>query len=149
MRAVVQRVERAQVTVGQDVVGRIGPGLCVFVGIGRLDGADDAALLAEKTVALRIFEDAEGKMNKSLLEVGGALLAVSQFTLYGDARKGRRPSFTDAMAPEPAQALFESFCEHCRKAGVEVQTGRFRAEMRVDILNDGPVTILLDSKKLF
>ena len=150
MRAVVQRVSRAEVRVEGEVVGRIGRGLCVLVGAGAGDGAEDVAYLADKVVNLRIFEDDEGKMNRSLLEVGGGLLAVSQFTLYGDVRKGRRPSFVDALEPVAAERLYEDFVAAARRAGVaEVATGRFRAMMEVDLVNWGPVTILLDSRKEF
>jgi len=150
MRAVVQRVSRAEVRVEGEVVGRIGRGLCVLVGAGAGDGAEDVAYLADKVVNLRIFEDDEGKMNRSLLEVGGGLLAVSQFTLYGDVRKGRRPSFVDALEPVAAERLYEDFVAAARRAGVaEVATGKFRAMMEVDLVNWGPVTILLDSRKEF
>jgi D-tyrosyl-tRNA(Tyr) deacylase len=149
MRAVVQRVRSAKVSVADEVVGQIGAGLCVLVGVGKDDADTDADQLADKVLGLRIFEDAEGKMNKSLLESGGSVLAVSQFTLFGDARKGRRPSFTDAMEPAGANRLFERFCGKCRAGGAKLETGRFRAEMLVEILNDGPVTIMLDTKKLF
>lgn len=149
MRAVVQRVEHASVEVAGEIIGRIDAGLCVLVGVGSDDVDADAAQLADKVVDLRIFEDPDGKMNLSLIDVGGALLAVSQFTLYGDARKGRRPSFAAAMEPAGAERLFQRFCERCRARGVRVETGRFRAEMRVELLNHGPVTILLDTKRLF
>jgi len=149
MRAVFQRALRARVTVEGEVVGEIGPGACVLVGVGRHDTDDDADALADKVLGLRVFEDDAGKMNRSLLDVGGALLAVSQFTLYGDVRKGRRPSFTEAMEPERANQLFQRFCEACRKGGVNPATGRFRAEMLVEIANDGPVTILLDTERAF
>jgi len=149
MRAVVQRVTRAAVTVGGEVVGRIGAGLCVLVGVGAADDEADADALAEKVVGLRIFEDEAGKMNRSLLDTGGALLAVSQFTLFGDARKGRRPSFVEAMEPARASELFERFCAACRARGVHVETGCFRTEMQVELVNDGPVTILVDTKKRF
>jgi D-aminoacyl-tRNA deacylase len=149
MRAVVQRVSRAAVSVDNEIVGAIGAGLCVLVGVDQSDEARDAALLADKCVGLRIFEDDSGKMNRSLLESGGELLAVSQFTLLGDARKGRRPSFTQAMEPDAANRLFELFCQSCRSAGINVATGRFRAQMLVELVNDGPVTILLDSKRSF
>jgi D-aminoacyl-tRNA deacylase len=149
MRAVVQRVARAKVTVNGEIAGEIAGGLCAFVGVGREDADGDADALADKIVGLRIFEDGEGKMNKSLLEVGGRLLAISQFTLFGDARKGRRPSFGEAMEPEGARALFERFCSHSKRLGVPVETGRFRAEMLVELVNDGPVTLLLDTKKVF
>jgi D-aminoacyl-tRNA deacylase len=149
MRAVIQRVLRAKVTVESEVVGQIDAGLCVLLGVGGTDLEADARLLAEKVVGLRIFEDDAGKMNRSLAETGGALLAVSQFTLLGDVRKGRRPSFTDAMEPAGANALFEKFCAHCRELGVAVSTGRFRAHMLVELVNDGPVTILLDTQRSF
>ena len=149
MRAVVQRVTRASVTVEGEIVGSIQAGLCVLVGVGKDDAEADAATLAEKVVGLRIFEDADGKMNQSLSDAGGALLAVSQFTLYGDARKGRRPSFTDAMEPARANELFERFCARSRELGVTVATGRFRAHMLVELANDGPVTILLDTQRNF
>lgn len=149
MRAVVQRVSRASVTVEGEVVGRVDAGLCVLVGVGKNDSEADADALADKVIALRIFEDAEGKMNESLKDSGGALLAISQFTLFGDARKGRRPSFTDAMEPVRANLLFERFCSRCRESGVRVATGRFRAHMLVELVNDGPVTILLDTEKTF
>ncbi len=150
MRAVVQRVTRAEVRVDGAVIGKIGAGLCVLVGAGQGDGDDDVAYLVDKCVNLRIFEDEAGKMNRSLLDTGGGLLAVSQFTLYGDARKGRRPSFTDALEPVAAEARYEQFVAGVRAAGVaNVQTGKFRAMMEVDLVNWGPVTLLLDSKKLF
>jgi D-tyrosyl-tRNA(Tyr) deacylase len=149
MRAVVQRVSQAEVRVGDEVTGRIGQGLCLLVGIGQGDGPAEADALAEKVVGLRVFEDQEGKMNRSLLEVGGALLAVSQFTLYGDVRRGRRPSFTGAMAPEPARELFDAFCAAARRLGAPVETGRFGADMQVELSCDGPVTILLDTERAF
>lgn len=149
MRAVVQRVLRAEVSVAGEIVGRIGAGLCVLVGVGSADGPEDADLLGDKLVSLRIFEDAEGKMNLDLRETGGALLAVSQFTLFGDVRKGRRPGFTDAMAPGPAEVLFERCCARIRAGGVQVAQGRFRTEMEVSLVNHGPVTILVDTKRTF
>jgi D-aminoacyl-tRNA deacylase len=149
MRAVVQRVNQAQVTVDGEVVGRVALGLCVFVGVGHGDSELDAAALAEKVVGLRIFEDDAQKMNLSLLEVGGALLAVSQFTLLGDVRKGKRPSFSEAQEPVRALALFEQFCADCRTRGARVETGRFRAQMQVTLENDGPVTILIDTRRAF
>ena len=130
-------------------MGRIELGLCVLVGVGRDDSEQDAAALADKVVGLRIFEDDGEKMNLSVLEVGGAVLAVSQFTLYGDARKGKRPSFTAAMEPARAQSLFEHFCAECRTRGARVETGRFRTHMLVSLENDGPVTILLDTQRAF
>jgi D-tyrosyl-tRNA(Tyr) deacylase len=149
MRAVVQRVSEASVTVGGKVVGRIGPGLCALVGVAQDDGEDDARWMAAKIVELRIFEDAQGKMNQSLLETRGGLLAISQFTLLGDARQGRRPGYSDAAPPEKAQPLYARFCELAREKGVTVAEGVFRATMTVEIVNEGPVTLLLDSKKVF
>jgi D-tyrosyl-tRNA(Tyr) deacylase len=149
MRAVVQRVSEASVRVGGDVVGRIGRGLLVLLGVGSGDGDADADALADKTVNLRIFPDESGAMNRSLLDAGGQLLVVSQFTLYGDARKGRRPSFLDAAPPEEANRLYRHFMERARAAGVPVEAGVFRASMDVSLVNEGPVTILLDSRKGF
>jgi D-aminoacyl-tRNA deacylase len=146
---VVQRVTRAEVRVAGEGVGRIGPGLCVLLGVGEGDTEADAASLASKVVGLRVFEDVDGKMNGDVRAAGGAILAVSQFTLFGDVRRGKRPSFTSAMDPEGARRLFEHFCESCRHAGVPVEQGRFRAHMEVEIVNDGPVTILIDTRKLF
>lgn len=145
MRAVVQRVSQAEVTVAGERVGRIAGGLCVLVGVGREDDEAAASSLADKVVKLRIFEDQAGKMNLSVLEAGGELLAVSQFTLYGDTSKGRRPSFMLAMEPGRAEQLFELFCDACRKLGARVETGRFRTHMSVSLVNDGPVTLLLDT----
>ncbi len=149
MRAVVQRVNYASVTVLGAVVGRIDRGVCVLVAAGREDEQADATALADKVVNLRIFEDDAQKMNLSLLDTGGALLAVSQFTLFGDLRKGRRPSFSEALEPVRAEALFEHFCAECRARGARVETGRFRTHMQVALENDGPVTILIDSKRAF
>jgi len=149
MRAVVQRVSRAQVSVGQEVVGKIGPGLLVLLGISKSDAQADAEYLAAKITGLRIFEDENGKMNLSLKETGGAVLAVSQFTLYGDVRKGRRPSFDEAASPELARELYEYFVSKIREAGSTCETGRFQAMMRVELVNDGPVTILMDSSWAF
>jgi len=149
MRAVVQRVTRASVRVGEETVGAIERGLVALVGVAAGDTEADARILAGKVVGLRIFEDETGKMNLDLPATGGALLAVSQFTLLGDVRKGRRPSFTEAMEPEAARALFERFVALCAERGVRVETGRFRAEMAVELVNDGPVTILLDTKGSF
>jgi D-tyrosyl-tRNA(Tyr) deacylase len=148
MRAVVQRVTSASVRVGEETVGRIGRGLCVLVGVAQGDTDQDVRGLADKVVGLRIFEDESEKMNLDVRQVNGALLCVSQFTLLGDARKGRRPSFTDAMAPGPAAALFERFCACCRES-VPVEIGKFRATMQVELVNDGPVTLLLDSRRTF
>ena len=147
MRAVLQRVSEASVTVDGKVVGSIGPGLCVLLGVAQGDTAEDADWLSAKAVELRIFEDAAGKMNLSLLEVGGALLAVSQFTLLGDAQKGRLPAFTAAARPEEAQSLYEKFCSLCRERGVRVAEGVFRATMQVRLVNEGPVTLVIDSRK--
>ncbi len=149
MRAVVQRVSRAEVRVDGEVTGRIDGGLCVLVGVGRGDDERSAAVLADKVSGLRIFEDEAGKMNRSLLDVGGAVLAVSQFTLYGDVRKGKRPSFGEAMEPVQAARLFELFCSECRARGLRVETGRFRATMQVELVNEGPVTILIDGERAF
>ena len=147
MRAVVQRVTSAQVTVEAELTGRIEAGLCVLVGVGKDDVESDATTLADKVVRLRIFEDEAGKMNKSLLDTGGALLAVSQFTLFADTSRGRRPSFVGAMEPARAEQLFECFCVAARNLGVTVATGRFRTHMSVSLVNDGPVTVLLDTEK--
>jgi D-tyrosyl-tRNA(Tyr) deacylase len=149
MRAVVQRVSRAQVRVGGEVAGDIGPGLLVLLGVGTDDDFADADYLAEKIGGLRIFEDAQGKMNLGLREAGGSLLAMSQFTLYGDVRRGKRPSFDAAAPPEKARTLYEYFVERIRAAGLRCETGRFQEMMQVELINDGPVTILLDSSKAF
>jgi D-tyrosyl-tRNA(Tyr) deacylase len=149
MRAVVQRVSRARVIVEGSVVGEIGPGLMILLGVGREDSAAVSASLAEKVANLRIFEDEQGKMNRSLLEVKGAALVVSQFTLYGDARGQRRPSFISAAPPEQAAALYEEFNKALRALGVTVATGIFQTMMSVELVNEGPVTILLDSDKTF
>ena len=149
MRAVVQRVNRAEVRVAGEVVGRIGQGLLVFVGIARTDTLTSAAALAEKTAYLRAFDDERGRMNRSLLEIRGQLLCVSQFTLYGDCRKGHRPSFDQAAPPDVAETLYEAFVAALRAYGLRVETGRFRAMMEVESVNDGPVTLLLDSDRQF
>jgi D-tyrosyl-tRNA(Tyr) deacylase len=150
MRAVVQRVSRAQVTVAGEVVGRIGAGLCVLLGAGAGDDDQDAGYLVDKVANLRIFADADGKMNRSVLDESGGVLVISQFTLYGDARKGRRPAFTSALEPVAAERLYLAFAAGLRAAGVAaVATGVFGAMMDVELVNAGPVTILLDSKKLF
>jgi D-tyrosyl-tRNA(Tyr) deacylase len=149
MRAVVQRVSRARVTVGGEVTGEIGLGLLVLLGVGTGDTRAEADYLAEKTIGLRIFEDAGGKMNLSFAEVGGAVLVVSQFTLYGDARRGKRPSFDAAAPPAQARELYEYFVEKVRAAGLRCETGRFQETMQVELVNEGPVTILLDSAKVF
>lgn len=149
MRAVVQKVSRGKVSVGEEIVGEIAAGILVFLGVSRDDAEQDARYLLEKILNLRIFEDDGGKMNRSLLGAGGALLVVSQFTLYGDARRGRRPSFFEAAAPDKANALYELFVAEARSRIARVETGRFQATMCVELTNDGPVTILLDSAKLF
>ena len=149
MRAVVQRVTRASVTVDGKIVGEIGSGLVVLLGIARDDTKLDAAYLAEKISALRIFDDEAGKMNLSVKELKGALLIISQFTLYGDVRRGLRPSWIDAAAPEVAEPLYDFFVRQVSTLVERVATGSFRAMMQVELVNDGPVTILLDSKKLF
>ncbi len=149
MRAVLQRVSRARVTAEESVTGEIGAGLMILLGVGRKDTPAVAAMMAEKCANLRIFEDDQGKMNRSLLEVKGSALVVSQFTLYGDARGQRRPSFITAAPPELAKALYEEFCVALRKLGVTVATGVFQAMMSVELVNEGPVTILLDSDKTF
>ena len=146
MRAVVQRVSRASVRVNQQDVGRIGGGFLVLIGVAHGDTADDADYLAQKIVELRVFEDSAGKMNRALGEVSGSVLAISQFTLLADCRKGRRPSFSHAAAPDIAQPLFERFVAAVRQRGIPIQTGRFGAHMDVELVNDGPVTLLLDSK---
>jgi len=149
MRIVLQRVTRASVTVDDRVTGEIGPGLVVLLAVGREDSSATAVSMAEKIVNLRIFNDEQGKMNRSLLDTGGATLAVSQFTLYADARGGRRPSFVLAAPPELGKTLYEEFVAALRALGVRVETGVFQAHMSVDLVNDGPVTIFLDSSKLF
>ena len=148
MRALVQRVTKGAVRVEGEVVGEVGAGLVVFLGVGDRDGEGEAAFLAGKVTALRIFGDEAGRFNRSLLDVGGSALVVSQFTLYADARKGRRPSFVHAAPPERAEELVEAFVAALRAAGVAVETGRFRAVMSVEIHNDGPVTIWLDTDEL-
>jgi D-tyrosyl-tRNA(Tyr) deacylase len=149
MRAVIQRVREARVEIAGETVGAIGMGMLVLLGVARGDTSGDAAYLAEKTAGLRIFEDGAGKMNLALAEVGGAVLVVSQFTLLGDCRKGRRPGFTEAAPPELADALYAEFAAALRARGLIVATGVFRAEMLVHLVNDGPVTLLLDSRKSF
>ncbi len=149
MRACVQRVSSSRVTVAGETTGQIGRGLLVLLGVAPDDTPDDARQLADKIVGLRIFDDPEGKMNLGLSDVGGELLAVSQFTLFGDCRKGRRPSFIGAAPPEHAERLYEVFVQAVRALGVTVGTGRFRHHMQVELVNDGPVTLLLDSRKAF
>ena len=145
MRAVVQRVAEAQVTVAQEAVGGIGPGLCIFLGIGKQDGEKNATALADKIKNLRIFADNQGKMNRSIIDCGGQVLVISQFTLYADCRKGNRPSFADAAPAEIADRLYQHFTERLRESGLKVSTGRFQAHMKVALVNDGPVTLLLEN----
>src|SRR5882757_6351282 len=149
MRAVVQRVRRCRVTVEGEVIGEIGTGLLVLLGVSKTDNEAAADYLVEKTIGLRIFEDAEGKMNLSVQDSGGAVLVVSQFTLYGDVRRGRRPSFDAAARPEEAKRLYEYFAGKIRAAGLRCETGQFQAMMEVELVNSGPVTIMLDSEKNF
>lgn len=149
MRCVVQRVSRASVTVEGKTTGEVEKGYMVLVGVEQGDGEADMRYCAEKVAGLRVFEDGEGKMNLSVKDMGGAVLAVSQFTLLGDARHGRRPSFSNAARPEEANALYEDFCQALRAAGIRVETGVFQTHMEVSLVNDGPVTILLDSRKGF
>ena len=144
MRAVIQRVAEARVFVDDQIVGQIGPGLCVLLGVGAADRETNADALADKIAKLRIFEDQQGKMNRSVLDSGGALLVVSQFTLYGDCRKGNRPSFTHAAPPAQAERLYQYFSERLRNQGLKVANGQFQAHMRVALVNDGPVTLILD-----
>jgi D-tyrosyl-tRNA(Tyr) deacylase len=146
MRAVVQRVKQSSVKAGNEIVGEIGRGLLVLLGVARDDTANDADYLVNKIINLRIFEDQDGKMNRSLIVTGGELLAVSQFTLLADCRKGRRPSFVDAAEPQKAADLYEKFVDLVREKGVKVQTGRFRATMEVALINDGPVTVIIESR---
>jgi len=146
MRAVIQRVKASSVTVDDEPVGKIGKGLLVLLGVAKADQTTDADFLSEKIVNLRIFEDEQGKMNRSLIDIGGEMLVVSQFALLGDCRKGRRPSFIDAAGPEKANELYEYFAVKVRKKGVHVATGRFRAMMDVALINDGPVTLIVESK---
>jgi len=149
MRAVVQRVDRASVKVDDEITGEIGRGLLVLLGVAQDDAESDADYLAEKIAGLRIFEDDAGKMNLSVMDIAGAVLAVSQFTLYGDVRRGKRPSFDTAARPERARELYEYFVNRIRAAGLRCETGRFQAMMEVSLVNSGPVTILVDSKKSF
>lgn len=149
MRGVIQRVHESSVAIDGRVTGRIGKGLLVLLGVGESDSEQDADYLAEKVVGLRCFADNDSKFNLSLRDVGGSVLAVSQFTLFGDCRKGKRPSFTEAARPEVAVPLYERFVAKIRESGIEVQTGEFGAHMDVHLVNDGPVTLLLDSKKAF
>ncbi|MBZ5656505.1 MAG: D-tyrosyl-tRNA(Tyr) deacylase [Acidobacteriia bacterium] len=149
MRAVVQRVSRAKVTVNGEITGEIGRGLLVLLGVGIGDTRSDIEYLADKIIGLRIFEDTGGKMNLSVVDIGGAVLAVSQFTLYGDVRRGKRPSFDAAAPPQQARELYDYFVERIRAAGLRCETGRFQEMMQVELVNEGPVTILLDSAKTF
>lgn len=149
MRAVVQKVSSSKVTVDEEVIGQINQGLMVLLGVTHDDTSKDVDYMVDKVTNLRIFEDTEGKMNLSLKDVEGEVLAVSQFTLYGDARRGRRPSFSDAARPEVANPLYEEFVEKVKNQGINVGTGKFGAHMMVDLINDGPVTILLESRKEF
>ena len=145
MRIVIQRVSQAKVTVQGKEVGAIGPGLCLFLGVAKGDTEEDSTYLAQKSVELRIFEDDEGKFNRTLLDVGGEILVVSQFTLYGDCTKGRRPSFSHAASPEDAERLFQQFVQKLRDRGLNVATGQFQAKMEVSLVNSGPVTFIIDS----
>ena len=145
MRTVIQRVSEASVTVGGQTVGRIGAGLCILLGVSNGDNSDTAAALADKVKNLRIFDDEFGKMNRSVVDCGGAILVVSQFTLYADCRKGNRPSFTDAAPPPLAQKLYQEFANRLRAAGLSVATGQFQAHMKVTLVNDGPVTLVLEN----
>jgi D-tyrosyl-tRNA(Tyr) deacylase len=149
MRAVVQRVSEASVTVEDRIVGEIGHGFLILLGVGRDDKPEDADYLVEKITNLRVFTDDQGKMNLSITDTGGAMLVVSQFTLFGDVRRGRRPSYTDAAEPEKANQLYQYFVERVRARGIKTETGIFQAMMQVHLINDGPVTILLDSRKTF
>jgi D-aminoacyl-tRNA deacylase len=149
VRAVVQRVSRAKVTVEGKITGEISVGLLVLLGVARGDAGNDASYLAGKIAGLRVFEDENGKMNRSVVDAGGSVLAVSQFTLYGDVRKGKRPSFDDAAPPDEARRLYEFFVERIRALGLRCETGQFQAMMHVELVNEGPVTILLDSTKVF
>src|SRR5439155_10172237 len=149
MRAVVQRVKCSKVTSNGEVTGEIGVGLLVFLAVAKADTETDAEYIAEKIIGLRVFEDADGKMNRAVTETGGAVLVVSQFTLYGDVRRGKRPSFDAAAAPQRACELYECFVKRVRAAGLKCETGRFQQMMEVELINDGPVTILLDSSKIF
>lgn len=145
MRAVVQRVAEAHVSVGRETVGQIGPGLCILLGVGKQDDQENAGALADKISKLRIFEDKQGKMNRAIGDCGGEVLVISQFTLYGDCRKGNRPSFTDAAPAETAERLYQHFTDRLRAAGLKVATGRFQAHMQVALVNDGPVTFVLEN----
>jgi D-tyrosyl-tRNA(Tyr) deacylase len=149
MRAVVQRVSSAEIRVNDQILGSIGQGLLVLLAVGEVDQAQDTAYLANKTLNLRVFEDGSGKMNRSVQDIRGGLLVISQFTLYGDCRKGNRPSFVDAAPPEKAEDLYGLYLEEVGKSGLEIASGKFQAMMDVSLVNQGPVTVLLDSKKAF
>ena len=149
MRLVIQRVLESSVRVDGNVVGSIGPGFMVLCGVEDGDAAEDVSYCIDKTVNLRIFEDEAGKMNRSILEAGGEILAISQFTLHGDVRHGRRPSFIKAARPETAVPLYDAYCDGLREAGIHVETGIFQTDMKVSLVNDGPVTLLVDSRKVF
>ncbi|MGH7796477.1 MAG: D-aminoacyl-tRNA deacylase [Candidatus Binatia bacterium] len=147
MRVVIQRVSRARVAVDQDIVGEIGRGLCIFLGVGKQDSEENADFLADKVRNLRVFDDGQGKMSRSVTDIGGEVLLVSQFTLYGDCRKGNRPSFTDAAPAEQAERFYQRFAARLRAAGLKVATGRFQAHMQVSLVNDGPVTLILEKEQ--
>ncbi len=149
MRAVVQRVTKASVSVNGEVIGKIGKGFTVLLGVGAEDDETDMKYIADKIINLRVFEDENEKMNLSLNDIGGELLVISQFTLYGDCRKGRRPSFDKAGEPDRAKKLYEETCKYFKSCGINTQTGQFAADMQVELINDGPVTLMIDSKKLF
>lgn len=148
MRAIIQRVTRASVTIDGEVRGRIGPGLLILLGVSEDDTGEEARYLAEKCTGLRIFTDENDKMNRSAADIGGSLLVISQFTLYGDCRRGKRPSFIRAARPEKAIPLYETFLAHCRASGLPVESGEFGADMKVELLNDGPVTIIMDTEEM-
>lgn len=149
MRAIIQLVSQASVTVGQDIIGTIGPGLVVLLGVSQDDSENDVQYLTEKIANLRIFPDQEKVMNRSILDIDGEMLVISQFTLYGDCRKGRRPSYSKAARPEQAEPLYNSFVKKISQLGIKTATGKFQAMMKVSLINDGPVTIMVDSKKKF
>ena len=148
MRAVVQRVKNASVRIDGEICGQINQGLLVFLGVSKEDTETDITYISDKITGLRIFEDENEKMNNSIMDINGEILVISQFTLYGDCRKGRRPSFDGAMRPPEAEAMYEKFVEYIKKSGLKTETGRFGADMKVELLNDGPVTIILDSSKI-
>ncbi len=148
MRAVVQRVKNASVRIDGEICGQINQGLLVFLGVSKEDAESDITYISDKITGLRIFEDENEKMNNSIMDINGEILVISQFTLYGDCRKGRRPSFDGAMRPPEAEEMYEKFVEYIKKSGLKTETGRFGADMKVELLNDGPVTIILDSSKI-